>query len=418
MVGFHSWNNKYHISIDRIYKMTYFIGGDHYNNRIPHPDLQIFCHRVYAKLPYNLSDDELRHKLYTDVFSHSLYTRNDCSLQNFLSDCKLYNIVPVVNNNPTYLDSNVPIAEYARRSRIIDEIMYDAGFQLGYQSLMNEPGKRHTITGYVNYVNSAKAEIKHYKVIAGNDEYNMLDWNYLLDNGKFDILGVHPLSSLGYPPKWKILNDWATMATARGKPYMITEGGSWFKSYASLEGWTVMRDMILKAKNLNYLATLIVLLDVNEGMYPKLGFNRFTKDYKNIISVSDYWDDFIGLVNREGKKYKKEIIVEDDDMKLEVLKPGSDNNQVRWLQEILMLEFGYPNDFANPFDGKYGNYTRQQVEAYQEANGLEKDGYVGVNTTLDLLFDVDKKSAEDRVFSTDYWDKRLKILVAFKKWKN
>ncbi len=404
MVGFHSWNNKYHIGIDRIYKMNYFIGGDHYNNRIPHPDLQIFCHRVYAKLPYNLSDDELRHKLYTDVFSHPLYTRNDCSLQNFLADCKLYNIVPVVNNNPTYLDSNVPIAEYARRSRIIDQIIYDVGFDLAYNSHMNEPGKRHSTPVYTNCTNAAIDQIKHYDSIVGNDEYKMLDLNYLLDNCKAHILGAHPLSSLGYPPNWKILNDWATMATARGKPYMITEGGSWFKSYASLEGWTVIRDMILKAKNLNYLATLIVLLDVNEGMYPKLGFRRFDKSYMGLISTSQYWDDFIGLVNREGKKYKKEIIVEDDDMELELLglEYQRRGQQVKHLQDILLNDYKVPN--SGGVDGRLGPVTDQQIRDYQEEFELVIDGCVGENTTMKLI----NESSDPKK-----WMRNLQIYMAF-----
>ena len=366
----------------------YFIGGDHYNNRIPHEDLQIFCHRVYARLPYNLSDDDLRHRLYTDVFSHPLYTRDDCSLKNFLADCKAKNIVPMVNNNPTFLDDTVPLGEYARRSRIIDQIMYDAGFKMAYQSLMNEPGKRHSTIEYTNYVNAAKAETRHYKIIAGNDEYNMLDWNYLLDNGTFDILGVHPLSSLGYPANWNILNNWADMATERSKPYMITEGGSWFKSYFSLEGYTVIKNLILRAKNLGYLATLIVLLDVNEGSYPKLGFRRFTKDYKTLTSTSDYWDDFIALANREGNKYIQPI-VEDDDMKLDSLY-YKDRPIEKYVRDpagrgIMFLRQCFKLSSSNVFDAALDS----EVRNYQIANGLVVDGKVGPKTFGRLILEAD-----------------------------
>ena len=64
-------------------------------------------------------------------------------------------------------------------------------------------------------------------------------------------------------------------------------------------------------------------------------------------------------------------------------------------------------------DGKFGKYTEDQVKAYQKANGLKEDGIVGINTTLDLLFDVDKKPVEERVESTDYWQKRLDTMCRF-----
>ena len=366
----------------------YYIGGDHYNNGINHPDLQIYCHRVYAKLPYDLSDDELRHKLYTDVFKWSYYTRNDLCLKTFLEECKRYNVVPVVNNNPTFLDENIPAEEYARRGRILDQIIYDVGFPLAYNSHMNEPGKRHDTQEFTTYCNAANEQIKHYQTITGNDEYNMLDWNYLLDNCTSNILGVHPLSSLGYPPNWQILIDWATMATARGKQYMITEGGSWFKNYMKPEGWQVIKDMIIKAKGLGYLATLIVLLDMNEGDYnPKLGFRWFDEPFANIEQISLYWDDFITLVNEEGNKYKEEI--GDEDMKLDDLyyqgrpeeKYVRDPNKrgVKFFRACFGLSDG--NVFDNALDAK--------VREYQSINGMLVDGKVGPETFGGLILVAD-----------------------------
>ena len=355
----------------------YFIGGDHYNNGINHSDLQIYCHRVYAKLPYDLSDDELRHKLYTDVFKWSYYTRNDLCLKTFLEECKKYNVVPVVNNNPTFLDPNVPVEEYARRGRILDQIIYDAGFGLAYNSHMNEPGKRHDTQKFTTYCNAANEQIKHYQTITGNDEYNMLDWNYLLDNCTSNILGVHPLSSLGYPPNWQILIDWATMATARGKQYMITEGGSWFKNYMKPEGWQVIKDMIIKAKGLGYLATLIVLLDMNEGDYnPKLGFRWFDKPFANIEQISPYWDDFITLVNEEGNKYKE--VFDMYGIEINLVQPGSHNEECRAVQQI-MLDEGYD---LSPYgaDSWYGTVTEDAIRKWQEDNNLQADGICGRET--------------------------------------
>ena len=383
----------------------YFIGGDHYNNGINHPDLQIYCHRIYAKLPYNLSDDELRHRLYTDVFKWDYYTRDDLCLKTFLEECKRYNVVPVVNNNPTFLDPACPVEEYARRGEILDQLIYDVGFDLAYNAHMNEPGKRHTTPECVQYNNAANARIKHYPTIMGNDEYNMLDWNYMLDHDTSDILGVHPLSSLGYPPNWQTIINWATMATARGKAYMITEGGSWFKQYMTADGWKVIKDTIIKAKELGYLATLIVLLDMNEGDYnPKVGFRWFDKPFKNIQKTSDYWSSFINLVNGYGNKYIAPI-EEDEEMKLVNLKIGSKGNQVKWLQEILEIEYGYEN--TGGYDGAFGQITDTQVRQYQTDMGITIDGIVGKGTTFELI----EKAGEH--FSSAYWNTKLEVWMRF-----
>ena len=396
-----------------------YIGFDHFNNGIPHKDLQIGCHRIDHKISWGLSDNDLKHQLLYGMHNDDFYTRSDINLDKFLTDCKTYNVIPIVNNNGYYQDNMPIVSEYARRCRIINDILKERGLLKAYISIMNEPN---TATGfntviYTNIVNECKKVIKDYPVIAGNDEFGNLDWNYLLDNGKFDVLGVHPLSSLGYPANWNRLSDWATMATARGKKYIITEGGSWFKSYFSLEGFTVIKNMILKAKFYGYEAVCIVALDNNGATNPNLGFRRFNYNYSKLLETSPYWQDFINLVNREGKKYQSEIIIinEDNDMKLKNLKEGSTGNQVRFLQEILMLEYGFPNEFENPFDGKFGKFTDKQVRAYQEhiANNLEVDGCVGINTMTDLILEVDRKPVEDRKFSTNYWFKKLQIYMAY-----
>lgn len=352
----------------------YFIGGDHYVNGIQHKDLQIYCHRLYPKIEWELPEDQLRHRIYNDVFTgHPIYTRSDTSLKNFLEDCKRYNIVPIVNSNWTYLDQNIPVEEFARRVKIVDDLLHESGFELAYHSIINEPGKYFSTEGYVKIVNVSVDAVSHYQVIMGNDEYNMLDWNYLLDNGKGHILGVHPLSSLGYPANWQILEEWATMATARGKPYMITEGGSWFKSYASLEGYTVIKNLILRAKALRYMATCIVLLDCNGDNYPKLGFGRYNKSYSVKLSTSDYWDDFINLVNREGNKYKgEEPPMADRDLRvIPGYMKGADVTKVQTQLRVL--------GFDLKADSVYGKITEAAVKKYQQLTGLSQNGIVDDN---------------------------------------
>ena len=384
-----------------------YIGFDHYNNGIPHKDLQIGCHRIDHKISWGLSDNSLKHNLLYGVHKDDFYTRDDINLDKFLNDCKTYNVIPIVNNNGFYQDNMPIVSEYARRCRIINDILKERGFIKAYISIMNEPN---TATGfntviYTNIVNESKKVIKDYPVIAGNDEFGNLDWNYLLDNGKFDVLGVHPLSSLGYPAQWNRLLDWATMATARGKKYIITEGGSWFKSYFSLEGFTVIKNMILKAKYHGYEAVCIVALDNNGATNPNLGFRKFNYSYSNNPEVSSYWQDFINLVNREGKKYQSEIIIiGDEDMILITMKRGVKHPAVRWLQQIIEEDYCIENDYGI-FDGDFGAATERQVKAYQKKIGVEETGIIRATDVIKLY-----EGSSD----TALWFRRLEAHASYR----
>ncbi len=61
----------------------YFIGADHYNNRIPHDDLQIYCHRVYAKLPYDLSLEEQEKSMDFSRFQKNINFAKKTGLKEF-----------------------------------------------------------------------------------------------------------------------------------------------------------------------------------------------------------------------------------------------------------------------------------------------------------------------------------------------
>jgi peptidoglycan hydrolase-like protein with peptidoglycan-binding domain len=130
---------------------------------------------------------------------------------------------------------------------------------------------------------------------------------------------------------------------------------------------------------------------------------------------SNYWEDWKSIINDKAPQPNIyiPIIEEIDDMKLSVLKVGSKGNQVRLLQEILMLEYGFENTYSNPFDGSFGSFTDKQVKAYQKANNLKEDGLVGIDTMTDLILGVDRRPIEDRKFSTDYWFKKLQIYMAY-----
>ena len=351
-----------------------YLGQDHCQNGIAHNDFQIASHRIDHKIPCFLSDSGLKHQLLYGVHKDDFYTRNDINLDYILKACKANNIVPLINNNAPYLDRNIPIIEYARRCKLIDLILYEYGFKKAYVSIMNEPGKFYDTSQYCQFVNASSDVIKHYPVVAGNDEYNMLDWNHLLTYGNFDYLGVHPLSSLGYPANWNILANWASKAKAKGRGVMATEAGPWFKSYSSSEGWAVIKNLILKCKYLGYEAVCIVCVDINED-HPVLGFRRFDRNYTRLEHTSPYWNEFIKLVNREGSKYKEERSI--DGMIIKTI--GHKDTDVKsgysvgLMQELLILhghlEAGHVNntfdsdtkqaliDFFNSIKDKYPNVT-------------------------------------------------------------
>ncbi len=281
----------------------------------------------------------------------------------------------------------------------------------------NEPMKYVSKELYAQQIDQVYTQVNgDFYIGAGNEEFLLAQakgnmYQYILDNAQFDYLDIHLQSSMiGSDGRvnFERVRHWLSIsrqwAVTYGKKLSCTEA-NWSKIKEATGHKDLMQEREL-ARQHGCEDFDIVFID---GLWEKYKWLSYL--YRGNQN-SPYWNDLRQKMLDEKTIEPPE---EDEDMKLELLKPGSDNNQVRWLQEILMLEYGYPNEFENPFDGKYGNYTRQQVEAYQEANGLTKDGYVGVNTTLDLLFDVDKKPVEDRVFTTDYWDKRLKILVSFDK---
>lgn len=71
-------------------------------------------------------------------------------------------------------------------------------------------------------------------------------------------------------------------------------------------------------------------------------------------------------------------------IKLEVLRRGSEGEQVEMLQRLLST-YGYNLGSKNPYDGKFGSKTEEAVRAFQEAHSLTPDGVVGAKTWPVLL---------------------------------
>ena len=98
----------------------------------------------------------------------------------------------------------------------------------------------------------------------------------------------------------------------------------------------------------------------------------------------------------------KEIIIEDDDMKLKVLSIGSKGNQVQWLQEILEIEYGFEN--SGGYDGIFGTKTDTQVKQYQANMDITVDGKVGKQTMTKLINEADMP---------DNWYRQLVMYMSY-----
>ena len=217
---------------------------------------------------------------------------------------------------------------------------------------------------------------------------------------------------------WGVIIALLKQALSHKKLITCNEGN--YKDVSTEKGFSLMKYQAAVCEKHGLPEYLNVFNNLDRSAFPKdtshwdflcLRINGF---YRN-EATEKHWIEWIGLM--DSKAPVPNIIPipkeDDDDMKLVNLKKGSTNGQTWHLQEILMLEYGYPNNYDPPFDGKFGKATEDQVKEYQRANALDDDGIVGKDTTLDLVFDVDKKPVEDRKFSTTYWYQRLQILTAF-----
>lgn len=65
----------------------------------------------------------------------------------------------------------------------------------------------------------------------------------------------------------------------------------------------------------------------------------------------------------------------------DILKSGENGSDVKHVQELLN-KFGYRDSHGNPLvtDGDFGQKTREAVQAFQRAHGLEDDGVIGAKT--------------------------------------
>lgn len=353
--------------------------------------IQIFEHRMLYPVNPNLPYNVLKDKLVNTVFMDKHFTK-PLSLNSVLTKCLTYNVIPLINITceDWYEDftSNVYLVDIAKIAGVIRDYLKERGFSKGnaYIGLFNEPKARtnmssNDISDYTNAVHDEVGE--DFDVVYGNDEFNMLDWNYLGQNCKAKVMGVHHLSSLGFwgdPYKYfSNIEDSKTIADTYGKKLIGTECGSWFVDYCK-GGHQVNLDIMKKCKKYNYLGCLIVLPHINQyskTVWKLLGYVIYNNDFtKKVGGCDDKFNEFMDFIKLNGTVPDME-----DDMKLKsVYKNGMKKEiGIKFIQMIL-------NDDMKPVpllkvDGWWGSKTDAIVLEFQKKYNLAQyGGAIGPNT--------------------------------------
>jgi len=359
---------------------------DHVPNGLASTFFGGIIYRFSKKLSLGLSDNSLINQVLDGYIIDNLYTI-PITARRIAEQAKTNNLYFIINNNSQWYFKDIPPGYYGKISGACANALERLGLTKDNSAiaLMNEPNKFGDENWYLDCVDWSNYYVKgRYPLILINDEYNCYNNDYILENTgyiKNRLFGVHLLSCLGYPPKLKNIEYAATTAAKWGLPVICTEGGSWFKSYESLEGWDVIRKLIDKCNSLNYFGCAIVMPDINitgRKRYHLLGFKVWTDDYKNLKSESRYWNDFVNYI----KEFKdiKEPIIGDDDMKLEkfyyqdrpinLIKIDIKGFGIRLLRACFRLSD------SNVFDAA----LTSEVSLYQANKGLLVDGIVGLET--------------------------------------
>ena len=120
------------------------------------------------------------------------------------------------------------------------------------------------------------------------------------------------------------------------------------------------------------------------------GFMNSTVDVPKILSEA-FADNMAKalaetVIEKIGATMKNSVAALMIAVTLPVLKKGSKGEEVKTLQRILnALGYTDANEKALTVDGSFGPATLYALKAYQNANGLEVDGYCGKQTWKSLL---------------------------------
>lgn len=262
--------------------------------------------------------------------------------------------------------------------------------------LDNEPAKHKvpvaTYCGYANIIHQELAGA--YDLYVGGEEVSYRSfYEYVVANSNCEGIAFHLQNCALDVNKTDDSINFINALAQRYQLKTLCSEGNYLdpsKEYA----WNMIKYHIKRCRDIGATDYCVIFLELkNADKYRWLSFR-----YDNVIR-SPYYDDYINLcIAERNKPIEKEI----EDMKLSLLKVGSEGNQVQWLQEVLELEYNFENEGG--FDGVFGPKTESQVKAYQQANGLKVDGLVGKQTMTDLIIKAD---------IPDEWLTRLQIYMAY-----
>ena len=307
-----------------------YIGYDHSpKNLIPEAD--IVQHRLDFELDFSMTDEQLRHVLLHTKHRDSYVYTNSISLAEVLTQCKTYNIAPIIclnffwalrhNKDTKHLwVSKITPADMARAARLLEDLLEEHGFDEAYLSVLNEPTKWLTDMKNLEYcravVNALNGSI--IKILVGNDEFFPDMFDLLARNfaGNDNVLiGYHALSSMG---TWKNptayigrISMMKGLADNYGLDIIGNECGSWFVSYRTEQGHNINKQIIMECKNNGYRACLLVLPEINVNCINryKLGYRVWDNEYKTLKVDSSYYYDFINFIKDNGTKPNVEEVI-------------------------------------------------------------------------------------------------------------
>lgn len=299
--------------------MTYF-GTTMLVNGVQ-PEQQMIEHRMLFYVDPNLPYNDIKHKLLYEYYTDFAFSK-PIKLDDVLNGCKKYNIIPIVNicaTEGSWKGKGITPQQYGKIGGVIRNILKERGFKKGlaYIAGFNEPGKVLSTDQTISYTNALHDVVGNdFDVVYGNDEFNMLDWNYLGKNCKAKVMGIHHLSSVGTwdnPYKYfSHIEDCKTIANTYGKQIIGSECGSWFKDYCK-EGHQINLDIMAECKKYDYLGCLIVLPDINQKsklVWKLLGYRVFNNEFTTMVSGSQSkYDEFMNYIKINGTKPKEEIIM-------------------------------------------------------------------------------------------------------------
>lgn len=276
-------------------------------------------------------------------------------------------------------------------------------------SIINEPMKYCDRETYAQLINIAVPIIHSYGFYAGagNEEFltaqakgNM--YQYILSHCQFDILDIHIQGSCDTKEKTEYWTNTARSWT--DKQIDCTE--AFYSDIGTWNGWQLLLTQLSNAERIGCKNFCNVFNNLDQSAFPLNTDNWKRLSFcVNGKQRSPYWQDWLKIIEQKAPVPNIiNLISEEEDMKLEILRLGSKGNQVKWLQEILEIEYGFENEGG--FDGIYGVKTEAQVKAYQSANRLLVDGKVGKDTIFDLIIKSEMP---------DYWWKKLLIYMAYER---